>query len=233
MAAADFGVMRHYRSSEDLFLHLQDSSGADITGVTLGALSMNCEVVKPDGTTYSKTTGQPGSTLTSLGQGMYKLKLWGEGQSAGVDGDLNQVGNHTVRIWHGTGAFLSQTIAYRVAADWDIQLAVTYTPGAAGTDQLTGSISFYRWWSKERFSSPITRGVPITSYQLKISDVTTANLTTVSGSDFTEGIGDTNLYFTKAILGLTGSRALNARLTFTYSGIVFTRDFPLIARFAA
>jgi len=233
----DFGVMRHYRASEDLFLELSKANGTPYVGGSLGAADIKVTLFFPDGTTKAKHTGTiPAGTLTSLGGGLYRLKLWGEGKPAGTDVDLAQAGRCGVLVEDGSGAahFANVGGSYDVRPDFDVQFAVAYVPGSGGSDQISGAFSFHRWWSHELMLAPLTGTVPITGLTLRISDKdSVAALVTISGADFVESAFDGNVYFTKPISGVTGARALTARLTGSWKGFAIQHDFLIQVPVAA
>lgn len=237
----DLGVMRHARSSEAVYFGLVDPvTGFPYTG---GALQTNITVTVyfPDATFYVKSTGAPAGTLTLGGAGYYRLALWGESLD-----DLNQVGTHGMLVQPVTSEFSPVYFQYRVEPEFDVQMAVTYAPGPSNTSLLTGCISIYRWWSHEWLDFPLTatgaalsRSSVISNLSLKITDKDSAsNLVNLSGlvtagGDFAENAFDGNIYFTKAITGITGARVLTARLSFTYHGYSYSKDFTIPSRFGA
>lgn len=244
----NFGVHRHYAWSfypyESIFFNLVTDAGVPYQN---GVLSTNVKATAyfPDGTNFDLHTSAPANTLLlgNNASGLYRLILWGEGAAGGHDAVLAQVGTIGIRIYPTAGEFIPLAGFYEVRPDFDVNLAVTYLPGTSGSDQITGCITIYRWWSKDRLEFPLTatgaaRGTSvISSLTLKITDKdSSSNILSLSSGttgDFSENAFDGNLYFTKAITGLTGARVLTARIQFTYKGYIFNKDFLLPSRFAA
>lgn len=231
---ADFGVQRHYRSSEYIYVLLQTPAGVAFTGGTLAAGSIRCTLSFPDGTTKDKHTSPPANSLLELGNGLYRITLWGSGQSSGVDDvDLAQVGRVGVIVYSNTGAFETVAGHYDVRPDWKPKLAVTYLPGPSGSDQISGAITINRWWSNEKMLLPISGTPGITSLTLRISDKdSVANLLNLSvgAGELVENTFDSAIYFAVPIAGVTGGRVLLARLSGTYKGSTISEDFLLPAR---
>jgi hypothetical protein len=242
----DLGVMRHYRSSEEIYFGLTDPT----TGVPYdnGVLNTNIAVTVylPDGSTHVKSTSAPAFTLTLGSGGFYRLLLWGESQTGGHDVDLSQTGTCLLLIQPVSSEFSPLYFQYHVQPELDVQMAVTYAPGPSNTSLITGCISIHRWWSHEWLDFPLTatgafnsRTTVITDLSVKITDKDSAsNLVNLSGlstagGDFSENAFDGNVYFTKQVLGITGARVLTAHLSFVYSGYTFHKDFLIPARFGA
>lgn len=231
---ADFGVQRHYRSSEYIYVLLQTPGGVAFTGGTLASGSIRCTLTFPDGTTKDKHTSPPANSLLEIGNGLYRITLWGSGQVSGVDDvDLAQVGRVGVIFYSATSAFEAVGGYFDVRPDWVSKLAVTYRPGPSGSDLITGAISFSRWWSREKLLLPLSGTPAITGLSLKITDkdavANIVNLTSGAG-ELVENAFDSGIYFEEPIAGVTGGRVLLARLTGTYKGYAFSEDFLLPAR---
>ena len=241
----DLGVMRHYRGSEVIYFGLTDpTNGAPYAN---GVLNTNIYITAyfNDGTTWDIHASPPALTLTLGGAGFYRLALWGDPQGAGSysghDVVLAKVGIHGLWIRPVAAEFNPIYLQYEVQPEFDAQLAVTYVPGSSGSDQITGALSIYRWWSHERLTKPLTattgdatNSVPISSLTLKLTDKdSTSNILSLTQSDFSENAFDGNLYFTKAITGITGARVLTARLSFVHKGFTYAKDLVLPARFGA
>jgi hypothetical protein len=209
------------------------------------------KVFGPTGGTHDKDANSPpANTLTSLGNGMYLMALWGSGNSANShDSDLALEGTYGVKVYPTAAEFATQIFTYDVRADFDVKAAFTYSVGTAGQDQISGCLSITRWNPQVTFFAPLTAtnrpaaGGTQCLYNLSvvITDKDSgSNILSVSSNtvgDFTENTFDGNVYFTKAISGITGARVLTARVKFAYvTGLptsTWAFDFPLPARFAA
>jgi hypothetical protein len=242
----DLGVMRHYRSVEPVYFGLTDpTTGAAYQAGVLGT-NIQATVYFPDGTTHDKSTSAPALTLTLGNNGYYRLILWGEGTAGGHDVDLAQIGTCGLLIEPVANEFFGLYMQYHVRGDLDPQMAVTYVPGPSNSSLISGCISIHRWWNHEWMDFPLTatgaalgRTTVITGLTVKITDKDSAsNLVVLSGlstagGDFSENAFDGNVYFTKAITGISGARVLTAHLSFVYSGYTYHKDFLIPSRFGA
>jgi hypothetical protein len=243
-----WGVKDFYKSNEPVYFQLNDpTTGDPYSGGVLGT-NVKVKVFNPAGSTHDKDANSPPAfTLTSLGNGMYLMALWGEGASANShDFDLKLEGTYGVKIYPTAAEFATQVFTYDVVKQLDAKLAVTYLPGTAGSDQITGCLSIFRWKTKQHMFSPLTatnRDASEGTQTLQNMTITitdkdsTSNIVSLSGTDLVENTFDGNVYFTKAINGITGARVLTVRLKFQYindtaqTSSVF--DFEIPARFAA
>lgn len=242
----DLGEMRHYRNIEPIYFGLCDpTTGVGYAGGVIGT-NIQATVYLPDGTTHDKHTSAPAGTLTLGGNNYYRLVLWGEEQTGGHDKDLSQVGTCGLLIEPVANEFFPLFMQYHVRPDLDTQMAVTYVPGPSNTSLISGCISIHRWWDHNFLDFPLTatgasggRTTVITNLSVKITDKdSTSNIVSLSGlatagGDFSENAFDGNVYFTKAITGITGARVLTAHLAFTYSGYNYHKDFVIPSRFGA
>ena len=253
-AVVNWGIKNLYNTSEPVYFQLCDpATGDPYTGGVLGT-NVKVKVFLPTGATHDKDANSPPAlTLNSVGNGMYLMALWGEGQSANDhDLDLAIVGTYSVKIYPTAAEFAVQTATYEVLGNIDCKAAFTYVTGTSGSDQIAGCISIFRWRNRNHLFSPLTatnrpagQGAQvIENLTLKITDKDAAsNIISLTASDFTENTFDGNLYFQKDITGITGSRVLNARVEFNYHALPgespffvtnrFTFDFPLPSRFSA
>jgi len=251
------GTKRHaFTLGEQVEFSLTKPDGTPYTNGTIGAglsetirtTEVKAVVLLPTGATHNLHDSPPGLAMRHLGDGVYALTLWGEGSVSPHEVCLSSVGDYGLKVLPVAAEFNPFCGQYAVRAEWDVQCAVTYIPGASGSDQIAGLISIHRWWNHAQLFKPLTAtGAPngrlsvINTLAVTISDAsgTIATFTHASG-DFSEG-ADGNIYWAKAVMGITGARSLTARVTFTYvtavSGGVqmdsYAKDFPIVAPMAA
>jgi hypothetical protein len=238
------GIKRHYRGFEFVVFQLTDPvTGVPytggVTGTNLDPAHVIATVILPSGIIHVKSASPPNLTLTLGGDGMYRMVLWGEGVSGGHDVDLSEEGDCMLKIQPVGAEFNPLLMTYQVRSELDVQLAILPSVGPSDAPQITGCLSIHRWWSKDFLDFPVTavgasggRTTVVTALTIQLSDLTIPNIVQISGADLHEG-ADGNVYFTKPMLGLTGARAINARVTFNYKGKAFRRDFPIEIPLAA
>jgi len=242
------GPKRHYRNSESIFVNLTKQTDGQpyttaVVSANLDPAHVLMKVVLPDGNVHTKSASAPEFTMVhaenAQPNGHYRVQLWGETIAGGHDVDLAQAGEAYLVVAPVGTEFNPICVGFTVETNMNATLGVTWAPGPSNTDLIRGCLGLTRWHG-ERFDFPITatgavlvgtstpRVTVVSSLLLKISDADNANILTLNSADddFTEG-ADGSVYFEKAIAGLTGNRALTARVQAVYKGKTFDKEFPL------
>lgn len=231
------GTVHHYDASAWLFFGLTATAGtpfsASAPALGTGSGKIAATVRLPDDTSYDiHTGGAPSNTIEELGSstGFYRLRLWGNGQSAPHDSPLAQEGRCGIHIYSTVGDFEPLYGWYHVQALFDLNFSAVYSTSAGGSSSLVGAVTLHRWDTHQKLATPQST---LTSIDVRVRDSSGASILSMTNlaSDFTQQ--NDSLFFNKAISGLVGSQVLVATVLAVYKGFTAKRDFLIPARFAA
>lgn len=181
---------------------------------------MNLDLIEPDGTSTSFTTG-----FTDHGNGLYSFVV--------PIAQTDQEGTHGV-VWYPDAAqFVITGGQYVVVPRILGNLSIQYISAGGGNFNLDGCFNLTQWKSRTIIAAPLS-DADLTALELAVTDSASATILSISkgDSEFTAGSSKAadRVFFSKLITAQTSSPWM-IKLAGTYAGVTFDLDFPAASWF--